>query len=367
MTFRDDLKVFVEKNFPIWKNTFDPAPTIISDAIIDIKKSTFAQIEQIVRSFYNLRHNKDYVASILKNHPSLLPQCHYSVLMSFDFHIIDGSPKLIEINTNASFALLAYVVDQYGAKLSPQFLEKLQNSFINDYKLFSKKSDIRRIAIVDENPREQKAYFEFLMYQELFNFWNWDCDILNIVDVEPGYDFIYNRHTDFYLSQPISAKLKTLYDRKLACLSPHPTEYALLADKTLFLKFQDKNFLEKFVSSQDTNVISACIPATFEFNNTDTDDIWNKRKKYIFKPKNSFGGKAIYKGDSISRNKFDDIRQGDYLVQELLPPPKHDELKWDLRCYVYNGDIQVYGVRTYHGQITNFRELGGGFARIRAT
>jgi hypothetical protein len=40
-------------------------------------------------------------------------------------------------------------------------------------------------------------------------------------------------------------------------------------------------------------------------------------------------------------------------------------LKFDVRCYVYDGRIQLVAARLYQGQTTNFRTPGGGFALVR--
>ena len=39
-------------------------------------------------------------------------------------------------------------------------------------------------------------------------------------------------------------------------------------------------------------------------------------------------------------------------------------MKADIRCYVYNGHIQLVAARLYQGQTTNFRTPGGGFAPV---
>jgi hypothetical protein len=39
-------------------------------------------------------------------------------------------------------------------------------------------------------------------------------------------------------------------------------------------------------------------------------------------------------------------------------------LKFDVRCYVYDGKVQWMGARMYQGQTTNFRTIGGGFAPV---
>jgi hypothetical protein len=42
-------------------------------------------------------------------------------------------------------------------------------------------------------------------------------------------------------------------------------------------------------------------------------------------------------------------------------------LKYDVRCYVYNGQLQLIAARLYQGQTTNFRTQGGGFAVVRVS
>ena len=39
-------------------------------------------------------------------------------------------------------------------------------------------------------------------------------------------------------------------------------------------------------------------------------------------------------------------------------------LKLDVRCYVYDGAVQLVASRLYQGQTTNFRTEGGGFAPV---
>jgi hypothetical protein len=39
-------------------------------------------------------------------------------------------------------------------------------------------------------------------------------------------------------------------------------------------------------------------------------------------------------------------------------------LKYDVRCFVYAGKIQLLAARLYQGQATNFRTPGGGFAPV---
>lgn len=48
----------------------------------------------------------------------------------------------------------------------------------------------------------------------------------------------------------------------------------------------------------------------------------------------------------------------------LAADPEHRPLKFDLRNYVYDGQIDWLAARLYQGQTTNFRTPGGGFAPV---
>jgi hypothetical protein len=69
---------------------------------------------------------------------------------------------------------------------------------------------------------------------------------------------------------------------------------------------------------------------------------------------------------------FEDILHGGYIAQEIAPPSEHvvpvpegeATMKADIRCYVYDGSIQLVAARLYQGQTTNFRTPGGGFAPV---
>jgi hypothetical protein len=66
--------------------------------------------------------------------------------------------------------------------------------------------------------------------------------------------------------------------------------------------------------------------------------------------------------------------QSDYVAQRLALPDQRKVcaegtsaqlLKYDVRCYVYGGNVQLVAARLYQGQTTNFRTPGGGFALVR--
>jgi hypothetical protein len=107
----------------------------------------------------------------------------------------------------------------------------------------------------------------------------------------------------------------------------------------------------------------------------EAEQFWATRKQWFFKPQAGFGSRATYRGDKVTRRVFEEILQGGYVAQTFAPPPELDvtdritgevlRLKYDLRVYAYEGEIQLLAARLYQGQTTNFRTPGGGFAPVR--
>jgi hypothetical protein len=71
---------------------------------------------------------------------------------------------------------------------------------------------------------------------------------------------------------------------------------------------------------------------------------------------------------------WEEVLAGDYVAQALMAPCKRvldaaapsEALKFDLRAYVYDGQVLWVAARLYQGQTTNFRTPGGGFAPVYA-
>ena len=73
----------------------------------------------------------------------------------------------------------------------------------------------------------------------------------------------------------------------------------------------------------------------------------------------------------MTKRVFEEIVRGGYIAQARIEPAKRanpkkeaEPLKYDVRCYVYRGEIQLIAARLYQGQTTNFRTPGGGFAPV---
>jgi hypothetical protein len=121
-------------------------------------------------------------------------------------------------------------------------------------------------------------------------------------------------------------------------------------------------------------VLTAGIPRTERVERERADDFWARRKQLFFKPAAGYGSKATYRGDKLTTRVFDEILNGNYIAQALVPPSlrrlevdgKPTDFKLDLRNYVYDAQVQLVVARLWQGQTTNFRTPGGGFAPVLA-
>lgn len=228
-----------------------------------------------------------------------------------------------------------------------------------------------RVAITDEHPQNQKAFSEFLFYQSLFQDWGWRCDIVDTKDFEfdagknelrhlqNSFDLVYNRHTDFSFELPATQALKNAFVAKTVCVTPNPREYGLLADKERLLHLSNPDFLRSAgVNDSGLSVFANVVPRIFPISNFDRMTAKREREGYFFKPRRSFGGKAVYRGRSMSQKIFEDILFKDYLAQELVEPPTvtvnassgPTEFKWDLRVYAYKDKPQLLIARLFRGK-----------------
>ncbi len=278
-----------------------------------------------------------------------------SVLTSFDFHydIATDQLSLIEINTNASMFLLAAELSDDSTRESA--IRKLRASFFEEWT--NRAPDI--VAIIDDDPLNQKSYFEFLMYGDLFREWgagkvticdSGDLDVENMLR-QPS--FTYNRSTDFYLESPKVDRLWRAWHSGKFALSPHPREYLLLADKQRLIDFSDRKISDVLIPTRHIRSFDG------------PDDVWAQRKNLVFKPRTSFGGKGVFRGASVSNKIFQDILTKDYIVQEFRPAGEWQGQKFDLRFFVYRSDIQLICARLYTGQVTNFSGPNGGIASVQ--
>lgn len=356
---------------------------MISDFQIELPTSVLQKIKSIVAGFYQLRTSKAYQQKLapLQEKLGVQDRHHHSVMMSYDFHIMEAQqPRLVEVNTNAAFHILGLeMYEAAGQKQawtdfsSESFREMILNEVAEAN--IQKKSAQLQVAIFDEKPSDQRLFIEFLVYQKLFQSFGWTADILDIEDLKKSsqYDFIYNRHTDFYFQTEQTKVLKELSYQGLSCVSPHAYEYLLLADKERMILWNQDHFFEELgLTNHEISELRKAIPRCVEITSRNADELWTNRKGFFMKPMRAFGAKQSYRGSSISRKAFDQLIDQEMIAQEYLQAPEVTQetpegpqsYKYDLRAYVYKDQLQSIVARIYQGQVTNLRTPRGGFAPV---
>ena len=102
--------------------------------------------------------------------------CAKGVFFGYDFHLNAEGAHLIEINTNAGGALFnaleLYSQRDVVAPGKPVAIDNLEQVFLdmfcNEWRLERGDAQLQTIVIVDEQPREQYFYPEFVLMQQLF-------------------------------------------------------------------------------------------------------------------------------------------------------------------------------------------------------
>lgn len=303
------------------------------------------------------------------------------VLMGYDFHLTDQGPKLIEINTNAGGIYLNLILAQSQIKCCAEmnlFFDEKKNlasvehvlveMFRNEWKAAGHDSPLKSIAIVDEKPSEQYLYPEFQLFRDLFKQHGIEAFILDPSELkDKKVDLIYNRLTDFTLSLEKHQHLKD----SAPVITPAPIHHTLYANKNNLSLLTSRNYLEKLsLSENEISLLLNMIPLTKTVKKSDEAALWSERKNFFFKPVDGFGSKATYRGDKLTRKVWNEILEGEYVAQGIIPPGhrviagREGPLKADIRAYTYDGQILLLAARLYEGQTTNFRTEGGGFSPV---
>jgi hypothetical protein len=148
--------------------------------------------------------------------------------------------------------------------------------------------------------------------------------------------------------------------------------HALYADKRNLVTLSDPARLINWgVPPADIAALKS-LPQAVRVASGNADDLWLSRKNWFFKPASGHGGKAVYRGDKLTRGVWQDILASDYVAQAIAPPSlrtiRRDgieaDCKMDIRLFTYGGRLLLMAARLYQGQTTNFRTAGGGFAPV---
>ena len=354
-----------------YPNLFAAAPLIISAAQTAQMRAVISAVERVVAlpQWQHLHHD-----------PSSFTPANLGVFFGYDFHLNDSGVHLIEINTNAGGAFLnAELLDNIKNHLEQVFLDM----FHHEWQLQRGDAALHTVAIVDEMPSSQFLYPEFVLAKQLFEragitVFIADPDELQTRDDglycrDNKIDLVYNRLTDFSLQY--HPALLAAYQQNQIVLTPHPYAYRLYADKHNLVLLTDVARLRSMGADQSSiDTLQIGIPQTHLIAAQGAELWWQQRKQWFFKPATGFGSKGSYRGDKLTKRVFDEIMQGDYVAQRLAPPGERRisvqgaepaAFKFDVRCYVYDGEVQLMAARLFQGQTTNFRTPGGGFAAVQ--
>jgi hypothetical protein len=368
--------------------------------LIALEAGHFAAIQRTVALLFRIAHSPAHQALLDPGVDPLLRHSpgNFGVFMGYDFHLTPHGPRLIEVNTNAGGALLnglhtASLCDPERlaclcADLLP--VETLEDKIVQTFvaelaAVRGADARLARVAIVDDRPREQFLYPEFELFQSLFARAGIEARIADTRALAPApggglaldgwpVELVYLRDTDFALAGERTRALRAAYLADAVVVTPAPREHFLLADKRRLAVFSSLPALRALgVGEADAQFLAAVIPETRLLADLDPGAVWRSRAEWVFKPAAAFGSRAVYRGDKISRKRFDGILpEAGYVAQRRVEPglvtvetdsgPR--AMKFDVRAYAYRDRVLLLGARVYQGQVTNLRSPGGGFSAI---
>jgi hypothetical protein len=373
-------------------------PHLFSATPVFISARDHALLERAVSALQRVSALPGFRDAALQRSPDIAklafgPQ---GAFMGYDFHIAHDGPRLIEINTNAGGAMLHAAAakahracctpadDMFGA---PAELAHIDDTWVamfhSEWRAQRGEAPLRTIAIVDDEPAAQYLAPEFEMARHLFAAHGIEAVVSDprelawrdgtLWHADRPVDLVYNRLTDFYLSDPAHAAIREAYVAGATVVTPHPHAHALHADKRNLIVLCDDALLASWgATAQDRALLQAMVPRTEAVTAANAGELWTRRRQLFFKPATGYGSKAAYRGDKLTKRVWDEIVAGNFVAQALVPPSERlvavdgepTRLKLDIRAYAYAGRIQLLAARTYAGQTTNFRTAGGGFSPV---
>lgn len=373
-------------------------PTVFAARPVFVSPAHMLRMRELITAIESVIALPAYRQAVLADVPAVATHTSGArgVFMGYDFHVTEDGFGLIEINTNAGGAMLnalmaraqrACCPEVAGLVPPPALAERFEadivSMFRQEWALSGKTRPLQSIAIVDAQPRDQYLYPEFMLFRRLFEKQGIQTAIADPAELELrsgqlwhgdlAIDLVYNRLTDFLLEAPANGHLRQAHLTDASVLTPHPQAHALYADKRNLVLLSSEEHLKRLgVPDETRSILLAGIPHTRKVHRDQADLLWPQRKGLFFKPAAGYGSRAAYRGDKITRRVWEEILAGDYVAQALIAPGERalsdgespQVLKFDLRNYTYDSQVQWVAARLYQGQTTNFRTPGGGFAPV---
>lgn len=376
-------------------------PHLLSGTPVFVSADHARRIRESVAALHRVSALPGYRAAVLEHAPAIAarefgPQ---GVFMGYDFHLTAQGPRLIEVNTNAGGALIhataasahraccAPADGRFGVDPDPgRFEQAVLAMFRAEWQAQRGAAPLRSVAIVDDDPAAQYLAPEFELARQVFAAAGIAAVVADARDLvwragrlwHPALaalpvDLVYNRLTDFCLSEPHHAALRAAYLAGAAVVTPHPRAHALHADKRNLVALGDDARLAQWGAAEaDRALLRAVVPQAEPVTPDNAQRLWNERRQWFFKPVRGFGSRGAYRGDKLTRRVWNEIVAGGFIAQALVPPSERvvdvggepSRLKVDIRAYAYAGQVQLLAARTWMGQTTNFRTPGGGFSPV---
>jgi glutathione synthase/RimK-type ligase-like ATP-grasp enzyme len=371
-------------------------PHLYSHAPVFLPKSDAGAMQAIVAALEATARLPGYQAAIMSWAPEIATHDFgpRGAFMGYDFHLGDDGPKLIEINTNAGGAFFnaflagaqvaccAEVERALAHETLAAFEPAVIAMFEAEWGTQRPSEPLRTIAIVDDDPEQQYLYPEFILAKTLLARHGYDALVVDAGELryEQGVlqaegrqiDLVYNRLVDFALAAPDHAALRAAYLDGAVVLTPNPRNHALHADKRNLTLLSDQATMRGWGVSEEHLRLLKRMPNSRRVTSDKASELWSERKHYFFKPASGHGGKAVYRGDKLTKTAWETVLSGDYIAQDFAAPSERTILlggervqrKLDVRLYTYAGEALLAVARLYQGQTTNFRTPGGGFAPV---
>lgn len=389
-----------ESDDPEFCTTFvRPRTHLFSNVPVFMPATALASMQRMVTAIEAAALLPSYQSTAMTYAPAIAQADRgpLGAFMGYDFHLDDDGPRLIEINTNAGGAVLNSLLARAQRACCADMERGLATALADDFdgavvRMFREEWRLQRgaeplsgiIAIVDDKPGEQYLYPEFVLARKLLQKAGIETVIADASELryEQGQllaagrpiGLVYNRLVDFALERPEHSALRSAYENGAVVLTPNPHNHALFADKRNLTLLSDRATLAAWGLSPALCAELAGVPRTVVVTPGNAEALWLSRKQLFFKPAGGHGGKAVYRGDKVTRGVWQEIIKGGYVAQEFAAPGERmirldgttQARKVDVRLYTYAGHVLITAARLYQGQTTNFRTPGGGFAPVFA-
>lgn len=371
-------------------------PNLLSNVLVFLASDDLAQMRGIVEAIEATAQLPAYQKAVLAWAPQSAQRDFgpLGAFMGYDFHLDDSGPRLIEVNTNAGGAFINALLAKAQkaccseiergliAMQAEDFGSQALNVFTAEWLLQRGTERPSRVAIIDDQPEKQYLYPEFIIARQLLSKHGIDAVIGDAAALtyEAGkllldgeeIDLVYNRLVDFSFAETHHAALAAAYKDGAVVVTPNPHNHAIYAAKRNLTLLSDQTWLKSAGLPDALRTRLAGIPKTTLVTPENLDAMWADRKNLFFKPMSGHGGKAVYRGDKVTKGVWADIAAGAYVAQALATPGQRMirldgapvPRKMDIRLYTYAGEVLLTAARLYQGQTTNFRTAGGGFAPV---